>query len=77
MNSGGRTVKRAYHFKPLDKGAEVGVLLEVGDESGLNSFPGTFNIYSRPVHLSKVHPLQVSQTPKQNLQEKQFNPNHM
>lgn len=58
---------RAYHFKPLDQSAEVGVLLEVGDESGLNSLSCTFNVDTRPVHLGEVHPLQVSQTPKQNL----------
>lgn len=40
-----------YHFKPLDKDAEVGVFLVVGNEGRLHSFPGTFNIDTRPIHL--------------------------
>lgn len=56
-----------YHFKPLDKGAEVGVLLVVGNEGGLHSFPSTFNIDPRPIHLGQVYPLKVPQTPEQNL----------
>lgn len=56
-----------YHFKPLDEGAEVGVLLVVGNEDGLNSFPSTFNIDPWPIYLGQIHPLKVPQTPEQNL----------
>lgn len=58
-----------YHFKPLDERAEVGVFLVVGNEGGLHSFPSTFNVDTRPIHLGQVHPLQVPQTPEQNLQD--------
>lgn len=40
-----------YHFKPLDKGVEIGVFLVVGDEGRLYSFSGTFNVHTRPIHL--------------------------
>lgn len=46
-----------YNFKPLDKGAEVGVFLVVGDESRLHSLAGTFDVHTGPVHLSEIHPL--------------------
>ena len=56
-----------YNFKPLDKGAEVGIFLVVGDEGRLHSLAGTFDVHTRPVHLSEIHPLQVSQAPEQHL----------
>lgn len=56
-----------HHFKPLDEAAKVGVLLVVGNEGRLHSFPSTFNIHTRPIHLGQIHPLQVPQTPEQNL----------
>ena len=56
-----------YHFKPLDKRAEVGVLLVVGDEGRLHSLSGAFNVHTRPIHLGQIHPLQVPQAPEQNL----------
>lgn len=56
-----------YHFKPLDKGAEVGVFLVVGNEGRLHSLSGTFDVHARPIHLGQVHPLQVPQAPEQNL----------
>lgn len=57
-----------YHFEPLDKSAEVGVLFVVGDEGRLNALPCTLNVHTRPIHLGQVHPLQVPQAPEQNLQ---------
>lgn len=58
-----------YHFKPLDKCAEVGVFLVVGDEGRLYSLSGTFNVHTRPIHLGQIHPLQVPQAPEQNLRD--------
>lgn len=58
-----------YHFKPLDKAAEVGVFLVVGNEDRLHSFSSTFNIDTRPIHLGQIHPLEVPQTPEENLQD--------
>lgn len=58
-----------YHFKPLDKGAEVGVFPVVGDEGRLDSLSGTFNVHTRPIHLGQIHPLQVPQAPEQNLRD--------
>lgn len=40
-----------YHFKPLDKGAEIGVFLVVGDECRLHSFSSTFNVHSGAIYL--------------------------
>lgn len=57
-----------YHFKPLDKGAEIRVFLVVGDESRLHSLPGAFNVHTGPIHLGQIHPLQVPQAPEQNLE---------
>lgn len=40
-----------YNFKPLDEGAEVGVLLVVRDEGRLHSLAGALDVHARPVHL--------------------------
>lgn len=56
-----------HHFKPLDEGAEVGVLLVIVDQGRLHPLPCTLDVYPRPVHLGQVHPLQVSQAPEQHL----------
>lgn len=63
-----------YHFEPLDEGAEVGVLLEVGNESRLHALSCTFDVHTGPVHLGKVHPLQVPQTPEENLRDRELQP---
>lgn len=59
-----------YHFKRLDKSAEVGVFLVVGDEGRLYSPSGAFNVHTRAIHLSQIHPLQVPQAPEQNLMDR-------
>lgn len=56
-----------HHFKPFDEGVKVGVLLVIMDQRGLHSLPCTLNVHSWPVHLGKVHSLQVPQTPEQHL----------
>lgn len=58
---------RTHHFKPLDEGVEVGVLLIIMDQGRLHPLPCTLDVHSRPVHLGQVHPLQVPQAPEQHL----------
>lgn len=56
-----------HHFKPLDQGAEVGVLLVIVDQGRLHPLPRALDVYPWPVHLGQVYPLQVSQAPEQHL----------
>lgn len=49
----------AYHFKPFNQGAEVGVFLVVLDEDRLHTSTCTLYVHARPIHLSQINPLQV------------------
>lgn len=58
---------RTHHFEPLDQGAEVGVLLVVLDQGGLDAPAGALDVHAGPVDLCQVHALQVPQPPEEDL----------
>ena len=52
----------------LDGGGEVGVLLGVGDDRGLDDVAGALDVHPRLVHRHPGHALQVAQAPEKHLE---------
>lgn len=61
------TVCQHYHFKGVQNDAEVWAALVALYDGGVDSFSRTLYEDLRPVDWQKLHFLQLSQTPEQNL----------
>ena len=60
--------KKTTHFYKLDRFGEIRVLFVIRDDARAHSPSGDLNVDARLIDSGQLHPLQVSQTPEQDLQ---------
>jgi len=60
--------KKTTHFYKLDRFGEIRVLFVIRDDARAHSPSGDLNVDARLIDSGQLDPLQVSQTPEQDLQ---------